>query len=397
MLSIKIGDDILKYKVIPFLDILDCRNFNIAYHKFSIIINNSNSENYEDFKFTDKGCLPKYLNIKYLNYLNYNLNYKHNIVVRCNKNQILEDLKISSLVENFRIFYSQSTTPNTDSIKIQKDFIPTSLVKFEFFGHIQISNIFEFMNLKILDCYSVDCDLSDLVNLEVLNISQYKGQFPINLKELNSCDLYENQLLPPKLEKLWITSTSKFSGTLILPSSIKEYTIHNCITKCSASEAKIVNIDLYDETILPSQCHKLNVNIKYTQPYVLDTQCNELYLNDKPNNGLLYISGKKFDKVTKINYQDVINSSILFTNCEINLYKISTSVMPMDISFGCTIGTLILDDFKYGTLKLDLFKNNKVKKIVCGLNSKIGYHDGLKKLGYTYDDYLYCYTIGGGD
>ena len=88
MLS-KLCNDILIYNIIPYLNNSDRHDFNIAYHKFPVVIQNEDvfgpdetylyESNFKSNKF--KGCLPLNLTITRIEeYYDMVLFWKHNII-----------------------------------------------------------------------------------------------------------------------------------------------------------------------------------------------------------------------------------------------------------------------------------------------------------------------------
>ena len=456
MLSIKIGDDILKYKVIPFLDILDCRNFNIAYHKFSIIINKC--FNFGEFgrKFNSQNCLPSKVKMTEQQYYTINLHWKHDLLLIVYREYPLQNFKIKSTTQSLDIDYeylknecienicrgimnedeyinrNQLTIGPNEECCINN--IPNTLIKLDYYGIIVLTDINQFMGLRDLYVTKIDCNLSSLVNLTSLSVDKYTHSLPPNLIEYRCDILLIDQILPSKLEKLivnteivykWYTiytkrnmvenfsiedfpnnqyknfkSLRKNEKIIMLPSTIKEcYMLGPCIFSNLAVDE--ISVSINDDTILPLKCNKLNIykiNINY--PYKLNTQCKHLLISALwPSNfEPLVIFNQTFENVGIHVNTDCLQSlsNIRFINCKIDkvyLYR-DLDNQTHHIFRNCEIQYLSLHSPHQLQFKL---KNNKIKMLQITPTIENEYIKNIENMGYTYDNDTNIFNNRGGD
>ena len=209
-----IGNEILKFNVIPFLDNPNRHQFNIAYHKFSVIIE-TNKFYYKNQKLTTKDCLPSEITLIEQQYNELNLHWKHTLSLI--STSFIAKIKSTTLGINFNNdenFDKYKNMHDTEfnyeyykNSKIEIKDILDTLYEFDYFGCIVLYGLQSLKNLRVLSFGTITCDISNLQNLKILSVYEYLGQLPQNLIEYNCENLLAQQTLPSKLEELNVRNT----------------------------------------------------------------------------------------------------------------------------------------------------------------------------------------------
>jgi hypothetical protein len=402
---------------------------------------------YDEYEHSNKNsCIPKSIAIDYDMYQNYQINWPHIANVYFTQGDDIKNLKIKKNIEEFHLSTNEEHGEDPTLIignrtKDETDFnityIPKTLIDLNFFGHIKLRDKSKFLNLKKLRCNTIDCDISFMTNLKSVMIDEYKGQYPVNLRKINTENFYMHQKIPNHLENIYVNawviypnheleecldlfeeqiststnlaiddfvknnhkdykSVTEHIQKLKLPDTINNYRLSGCVTECTKEYVEEVTTYLYNDTILPKKCRKLSLyGIKLIFPYNLTTDCEDLHISEDPHSNCLYIFNKNFKKVW---HNMNPGSNTIFIGCTIKIFTINSEHLYKNFSKNCKIEVLVLNRFE-GSYNdnIDFIKNNHIRKIRSGQNASINtlqHQISWAKLGYKYDGDLYEYTLG---